>query len=300
MICKSDLDSIRNSFPDSILEQPKWVCFNLEKRNGKTNKPPVSPVAGQKIGCNNPDSWATFDEAAAYCISHHLAGVGIMLDDSGLCAIDIDDCIDKAGNMTSYARRIIDRFGAYTEISISGSGVHILCLCDPDLHINCNLRQLPNSNKLEMASYNKYITISGNCIHQMHTDKNCTEDFQMLYNHQVLLNGAENKNKQNQKKSVKNHYELCHSDLAVLSMIRRSKDYQAQNLYDGVTSLNKSQADFRLCLRLMYWCHEDSAQVDRLFRGSALMRDKWDRPYSDGSTYGSRTIEAARRHYVQY
>ena len=133
----------------------------------------------------------------------------------------------------------------------------------------------------------------------MDINKNCTTDFITLYNHQVQLNGAAN-NKQNQKKSVKNHYELCHSDLAVLSMIRRSKDYQAQDLYDGITSLNKSQADFRLCLRLMYWCHEDSAQVDRLFRGSALMRDKWDRPYSDGSTYGSRTIEAARRHYVQY
>ena len=134
----------------------------------------------------------------------------------------------------------------------------------------------------------------------MDSNKNCTDDFLMLYHHQIQLNGQAPKDKPTPQKSVQKHFDLCHSDLAVLSMIRRSKDNLTQDLYDGVTSLNPSQADYRLCLRLMYWCHEDSAQVDRLFRGSALMRDKWDRPYSDGSTYGSRTIEAARRHYVQY
>ena len=307
---KSDFDNIRKSFPVSILEEPRWVAFKLEKRNGKTTKPPVSPVKGEKIGCNNPASWATFEEAVAFCISHHLAGVGIMLDDGGLYAIDIDDCIDEAGNMTSYARRIIDKFeGAYAEISISGRGVHILGLGDPIMGINCNLRNLPHGNKLEMATYNKYITISGNCIHPMVATKNYAEDFFLLYSHQKELNESNKTEKapikhDRKEKSmpVKEGHPplLTDDDLHVLELIYRSKDAKLKQLLDEPSDLNASEADYRLCLRLMYWCHQKDDQVDRIFRNSIRMREKWDRPYSDGSTYGKRTIKKAKDNFVQY
>lgn len=89
-------------------------------------------------------------------------------------------------------------------------------------------------------------------------------------------------------------------DASVLDMLRASNDHKTQNLYDGLVDLNDSQADYRLCLGLIYWCHQDLQQVDRLFRRSALMRPKWDRPYSDGTTYGSRTIEKAFANFQSY
>jgi putative DNA primase/helicase len=43
---------------------------------------------------------------------------------------------------------------------------------------------------------------------------------------------------------------------------------------------------------LAFWAGKDADQVDRLFRGSDLMRDKWDSARG-GSTYGRLTIEKA-------
>jgi putative DNA primase/helicase len=46
-----------------------------------------------------------------------------------------------------------------------------------------------------------------------------------------------------------------------------------------------------LCNILAYWC-SGPEQIDRIFRSSGLMRDKWDSPRGK-STYGFTTIEAA-------
>jgi putative DNA primase/helicase len=54
-----------------------------------------------------------------------------------------------------------------------------------------------------------------------------------------------------------------------------------------------SEADLSLAHHLVWWTGRDAARADRLFRLSGLFRDKWDRAYGDGSTYGSRTIDTA-------
>jgi putative DNA primase/helicase len=54
-----------------------------------------------------------------------------------------------------------------------------------------------------------------------------------------------------------------------------------------------SSADMALCHMLAFWCGRDEHQMDRLFRGSALMRAKWDRNAGGGQTYGQRTIQKA-------
>jgi primase-polymerase (primpol)-like protein len=45
---------------------------------------------------------------------------------------------------------------------------------------------------------------------------------------------------------------------------------------------------------LMFWCSGDLDRVDRLFRQSGLMRDKWDRKTGE-DTYGAKTILALRQ-----
>ena len=74
--------------------------------------------------------------------------------------------------------------------------------------------------------------------------------------------------------------------------------------YHGDTSLwegqgarhrSQSEADFTLVLMLLYWTNNDTTQVDRLFRQSGLMREKWDRPIKGSETYGERIIKDAMR-----
>jgi primase-polymerase (primpol)-like protein len=52
-----------------------------------------------------------------------------------------------------------------------------------------------------------------------------------------------------------------------------------------------SRADLALCRMLAVWCKGDFERVDRLFRRSGLMREKWDR-VAGGMRYGERTILA--------
>ena len=53
-----------------------------------------------------------------------------------------------------------------------------------------------------------------------------------------------------------------------------------------------SEADVALCNILAWWTNCDPARMDRLFRQSGLMREKWDRKQS-GTTYGAITIKNA-------
>jgi len=63
----------------------------------------------------------------------------------------------------------------------------------------------------------------------------------------------------------------------------------------GARHRSHSEADFTLVLMLLYWTNNDTAQVDRLFRQSGLMREKWDRKVKGDETYGERIIKDALR-----
>jgi len=68
------------------------------------------------------------------------------------------------------------------------------------------------------------------------------------------------------------------------------------SLYRGSTAgyPSQSEADMALCSLLAFWTGGDATQMDRLFRNSGLMRPKWDEVhFSDGATYGERTVERA-------
>ena len=52
-----------------------------------------------------------------------------------------------------------------------------------------------------------------------------------------------------------------------------------------------SEAELALC-RLLAFYTQDAAQLDRIYRGSGLFRDKWDEKHG-ADTYGARTIEKA-------
>ena len=84
-------------------------------------------------------------------------------------------------------------------------------------------------------------------------------------------------------------------DTLLLDKARAAKNgAKFSRLWEGDTSLyanDESSADLTLCDLLAFWT-QDPAQIDRLFRHSGLMRDKWDARRGE-QTYGVRTIQAA-------
>ena len=65
-------------------------------------------------------------------------------------------------------------------------------------------------------------------------------------------------------------------------------------LYSGNISEfgSHSEADLALCSLLAFWCNRDAVQIDRIFRSSGLMREKWDERHG-AQTYGQMTISEA-------
>jgi len=86
------------------------------------------------------------------------------------------------------------------------------------------------------------------------------------------------------------------ADAELLAKLRACKGGKYAALWDGNTNgyQSQSEADLALCHGLAFYAGGDPGTVDRLFRQSALYRDKWDvRHHRDGATYGARTIDTA-------
>jgi putative DNA primase/helicase len=57
-----------------------------------------------------------------------------------------------------------------------------------------------------------------------------------------------------------------------------------------------SEADMAFVKQLYYWCQGDQQLIDKCFRTSDRMRDKWDEVHSsEGATYGEMTIRKVCR-----
>ena len=149
-----------DDIPDELKEEKYWVGWRREDRNGKVAKIPINSADGRRADTTNPQTWGTFREALSAYERFNLGGIGIVFThENPYVGVDIDHCIDENGNMNEVARDIILRLHSYTEISPSGTGVHILCK-----------GQLPEGKKrdsnigLEMYSEKRYFTVTGNVV----------------------------------------------------------------------------------------------------------------------------------------
>ena len=151
--------SIYHNIIAKMFENSKqFVCFN-------TNKEPLNPINLKRVDITNNDNLTSIKEALFSANKHNL-GIGIVLGKSikgNICGIDIDNCIDKNGNISKEAKEIIDLFNSYTEISISGKGIHILFYATKKGN-NCKNNNLKWCKCLEMYDRNRYFTLSGNII----------------------------------------------------------------------------------------------------------------------------------------
>ena len=86
------------------------------------------------------------------------------------------------------------------------------------------------------------------------------------------------------------------SDMELIDRILDSRQGEKfRRLLNGDISgyPSHSNADYAMCSILSWWTN-DYWQIDRIFRGSGLYRDKWDSPRGNG-TYGSNIIEEVMR-----
>ena len=170
------------------------------------------------------------------------------------------------------------RFDSYTEVSPSGTGLHIFCL-----------GELPGKGvkrpQAEMYDRGRYFTVTGDSFGPVLPLRAAQEAIDALYAELATRVVADTPTME--RKPVA----LSDDEIIQKAMDAQSGD-TFRALWDGDISTypSHSEADVALCNRLAFWTNGDPERTDRLFRQSGLMREeKWDRP-TGGSTYGAITI----------
>jgi hypothetical protein len=123
---------------DTLRDQNRFVGF-LQVSSGE--KVPFDPRTGRVGDVSDPRTWGTFDQGQAWA---NRAGryVGVIpLHD--FLVIDFDDVIED-GAIHPWVQEQIEELGAETELSVSGTGIHITIPMDDTLR-----DLLPKKQKVE-------------------------------------------------------------------------------------------------------------------------------------------------------
>lgn len=276
------------NIPQTMKDRPAWVCWNLVQREGedKPDKLPVNPRTQKLASSTDPATWGTFSQALAAQILKRNTGIGFCFGD-GFVGVDIDHCINtETGELSEIARDIIHTLNGYTEHSPSGTGIHIIVR-----------GVLPEGGRrndkigLEMYSEGRYFTVTGDRCTDCSECPERTEELAVIHAQFMKPKQSPPKRGRPPRPTGANA-----SDEEILDFAYKSKNGAAfQSLFegnwDGIYE-TQSQADMALCNMLAFWTDRDAAAVDRLFRRSGLMRDKWGEPRGL-STYGQITVTTA-------
>jgi len=276
-------------FPEELLKLNQWVCWKSlpdESRPGKIKKMPINPHTGGQAQSNNNSTWA--DYKTAYAASKQHNGIGFMFA-NGYFGVDIDGAEEaiqsyRNNDEDNIVYEFIHTLGSYSEYSVSGNGIHIICK-----------GKLPKNGRrkknVEMYENGRFFVMTGTMASEYCDITDCTETIKPL--HEKYIGGGSEPTTGIVKNSTLN---LSQTEIVRIASVSK-QGRMFSDLYNGNWELyftSQSEADMSFCNMLAFWCGRDETLMDSIFRSSGLMRDKWGRKQS-GSTYGIITVSKASK-----
>ncbi|QLC35648.1 hypothetical protein EFA46_015420 (plasmid) [Halarchaeum sp. CBA1220] len=182
------IDVTNDAIPDTIRTIENWILWREGQRDGKPTKIPTKPYrTSGDINCDvtNPDHRRDFDTTWASFNDSRVTGDGlgfVFTDDVSITGVDLDKCRDpETGALEEWALDIIDRLDSYTEVSPSGTGVHILV--GGELTAGGNRR-----GRVEMYDSDRYFTVTGAHLDETPTEiRTCQDDLDAV--HRMYIRG---------------------------------------------------------------------------------------------------------------
>lgn len=279
--------------PQELKEVKHWCFFKLvpDEKRGKMKKVPFDPHTGGYGASNNEETWSDFNTAVAANERFNGNGIGFYFKEPYI-GIDLDDIAGeieryKNGDFeTNMIFEFIETFKSYSEISISGTGLHIIAKGK----IPGNRRRKDN---VEVYSSGRFFTVSGNKIGR-YDDVNSVSDLNM---ERIYKKYLETKVIQFNRDGVNfSTIDLSESEIIASILRSRSRDKFLSFMNGGwekdTSYSSQSEADLAFANMLAFWCGRDFSKMDSLFRQSSLMREKWDEKRG-GATYGEATLNRA-------
>lgn len=117
-----------------------------------------------RASTTKPTTWSGFEAVLAAVQNRGFSGIGfVFCDDDDLMGIDLDHCRDpQSGAIALVAQEIIDAFATYTEVSASGTGVHLILR--GQLPVGAGNRAKLGSIGVEMYECGRYFVMTGNVL----------------------------------------------------------------------------------------------------------------------------------------
>jgi putative DNA primase/helicase len=140
--------------PEELRVRPQWVVWKAV--GDKPDKVPYSARTGRRASSTDLLTWSTFEEALEASANGDYAGLGFVFSSADpYTGIDLDDCVDENGEIALWALEIVRYFDSYTELSATGSGLHIIVRGD-----------VPNRRKdeVEVYSLKRFFTVTGHVV----------------------------------------------------------------------------------------------------------------------------------------
>lgn len=259
------------------LIETKLVNYDLKYCLVTENKLPKK-INGDMVKPNNSDDFVSLSKLLKCNNLNDYAGIGISIQASNICAIDIDHCFTIPNDISSgdnRAKDILEMFkNTYCEFSFSGTGLRILFLGDT-LNDLTEKYYIKNS-KTQCEYYQplnsyRYVTITGNCIYNNNVEKvdmNIIRSFLDKY----MLKPIRYK-----KKVISNYSNLSEEKLFKKVKILYLNDSRFQDLWFGKapgSGKNESELDYELLARLYENITDDENILLKIFESSPYFKSK--------------------------
>lgn len=269
--------------PAELRDREQWVVWRFLYREGQSKpwtKTPWNPLTGSPTSTADPDSWTTFINSAEPYQTGRFDGIGFVFSpDDPYVGIDLDNCRDTTtGAISLWAQQIINRFDIYTEVSVTGSGVHLIMR-----------GSLPpgrrRKDRIEMYDSGRYFCMSGHRLDSAQSAvADCHDELQRFHAETFPQNQAQSNG------SLTNGRLPGNAKILEIAGMAKNGD-KFRELWNGDFGNypSQSEADQALCNLLAFYVGPDPSAVDRLFRQSGLMRAK----RADRDDYRTATIQNA-------
>lgn len=279
------------TIPQVLKDLNQWVVWKYreEPNRKKPTKPPYNAKTRQFASVTNPETLSDFNTAVKAVKDYDFAGIGLcLIEGDNLVGIDLDHIINPETKEIDYrANEILGQFkGTYAEVSPSGEGIRIWCYGKAKRTGKCN----DTEKFLEIydCTSPRYLSCTGAVLTEQSTD---------ITEQQTALDWLHAKymEKPNSEEKEEVPQVREESDETVLNKIRTSGNCSAFiRLHGGDLSDyddDHSSADLAYC-NILAHSGAQADQIDRIFRTSGLMRDKWLEKRGN-ETYGQMTIRKA-------
>lgn len=278
-------------FPNELKELNNWCVWKSVKRGGKFTKLPINVSTGELAKSNDPSTWSSYEDAQQVLNDKDADGLGFFFEPPYI-GIDIDDIPDeleryKKGNIEkNIVFEMYELLKTYAEISPSGNGIHLILKGT----IPGDQRRRKN---VEMYSEGRFFTMTGNTLNKYHEINQPSENaLDLIYRKYIRSRTIT---------QLRNHEHGIEHNLSDSEVVSRAINSQQGGKFKDLLNGNflhypeypsQSEADIAFVNMLAFWTARDYQQIDRIYRQSGLMRQKWDDKRGKTS-YGAGLINKA-------